>query len=123
MIGCSSLERKIEKPKVQLHSISLQKLENAGATLLVGIEVENPNRFALRVKKLQYEAELGGRRLATGEIENPLEVASHSKAVVEIPVAVKFTDLFSSVIDFIGRMNQKDKKTHYRVKGTVGVGL
>ena len=121
--GCANLGRKMEQPKVQLHSVSLKKVENAAATLMVGVEVENPNTFALRVKSLRYEAELGGRHLAAGAISDPLEVPSKGKAVVEIPVAVKYTDLLSSVIDFLGRINQEDKKTRYRVKGTVGVGI
>lgn len=123
MGGCATLGRKIEQPKVRLHSVTLKKLENAEATLLVGVEVENPNKFALRVKRLRYEAELDGRPLAQGTIEDPVEVPSEGKSVVEIPVAVKYTDLLSSVVDFLGRMNQEDKKTRYRVKGSVGIGL
>lgn len=121
--GCTSFGRKVEKPKVQLHSIGLKKLEDQGATLLVGIEVENPNAFELKVDRLRYEAELEGRTVATGTLDETVGVPAKGKSIVEIPVAVNYGALFGSVIDFMSRLGQNEKKTRYRVKGSVHVGL
>ncbi len=122
-LGCTMLQKTIEKPKVQLHSVGLKKLENQGLTLLVGLEVENPNAFELRVDSLRYEAEIEGRKVATGMLEDSVGVPAKGKSVVEIPVAINYGDLFGSVLDWVTRMGQNEKKTRYRVKGSVRVGL
>ena len=121
--GCASFGRKIEKPKVQLHSIGLKKAEDQGATLLVGIKVENPNAFELRVDRLRYEAELEGRTVAAGILDKSVGVPAKGKSVVEIPVSVNYGALFGSLIDFMSRLGQNEKTTRYRVKGSVHFGL
>lgn len=121
--GCTTFRKKVEKPKVQLHSVGLKNLEKQGATLLVGIEVENPNDFELRVDRLSYEAEIEGRPVAAGTLDESVGVPAKGKSVVEIPVAVNYGDLFGSIIDFVSRIGQNEKKTRYRVKGSARVGL
>ena len=119
VLGCKSIAEKIvEKPKVALSSLALKDVGPNGATLVFGVEVENPNPFALKLDALHYDLELGGRAIGSGQIEKPSEVAAHAKGVVDVPVPVKFADLFSSLSEFLTKTT-----TRYRVKGEASFGM
>lgn len=108
----------VEKPKVALDHVGLKDMTMEGATILFGVKVENPNSFALKVDSLRYAVEVGGKPFGSGQIEKPTEVAGHGKAVVEIPIPVKYADVFASLIDFV-----QNKSSTYRVKGEATFGV
>lgn len=117
--GCASLAKQIiQEPKVSLAHVSIGDVGLKGATLLVGVQVENPNPFKLKVDALRYDVEIGGKLLSHSELPQAAEVDGHATKVVEIPVPVKFEDLFSSVIDFMSKSS-----TNYRIHGDARLGL
>lgn len=119
MAGCASVAQQIIKePKVAFSNIGIQDIGVNGATVMVGIQVENPNAFALTVDALKYDLEIGGKALSSGKIPEALTVAGGSTKVIAIPVPVKFQDLFSSVFDFVQKTS-----SNYRVKGEARFGL
>ena len=119
VFGCSSIaETFIDKPKIALASIALQDVTLIGATVQIGVEVDNPNSFSLRIHSIQYNLELGGRAISKGKIESLAEVAAKSKTVVMVPVPVKFADLFASVSEFFAKNTSR-----YRLQGEAKVGL
>ena len=85
---------------------------------MFGVGVENPNAFALRLDALKYDLEIGGKAIGSGKIEQPAEVAARSKGVVDVPVPVKFADLFSSIQDLMTKTT-----SDYRVRGEAQFGL
>ncbi|MES2962241.1 MAG: LEA type 2 family protein [Bdellovibrionota bacterium] len=122
-VGCSSscasvAERLVEKPKIALSRVALQDVTPNTATVVFGVEVDNPNGFALKLDALRYELEIGGKAIGSGRIDKPAEVAAHSKGVVDVPVPVKFADLFSSFSDLMNKTT-----SDYRVRGEASFGL
>lgn len=116
---CSSLARQlIQEPKIELSRVGIKDVGVNGATILIGVQVENPNPFVLRIDALKYDLEIGGKLLSSGEIPDAIQVAGKTTSVVDIPVAVKFQDLFSSMMDFFQK-----SATSYRVKGEARSGL
>ncbi|MES2857256.1 MAG: LEA type 2 family protein, partial [Bdellovibrionota bacterium] len=65
-----------------------------------------------------YDLEVGGKHLSSGQLEAPAEVEGLKSTIVPIPVPVKFSQLFSSAMDFIQK-----RTTQYRVKGEAKFGL
>lgn len=119
IVDCSSFAKQlIKEPKVELARVGLKDVGLNGATILIGVQVENPNPFDLKIDALKYDLELGGKLLSSGEIPNALKVSGRSTEIVDISVPVKFQDLFSSVMDFL----QKSSTT-YHVKGEARSGL
>lgn len=118
-IGCTSIAQQIIKePKVAFANIGIQNIGVNGATIMVGISVENPNAFALAVDALKYDLEIGGKALSAGQIPEAISVGGGEKKIIEIPVPVKFQDLFSSVFDFMQKTS-----SNYRVKGEARFGF
>ena len=120
-LGASScsffLKQVVEKPKVEFEHVDLKDVNGNGATVLVGLKIENPNSFSLHVDSVRYTLEIKGKPLTSSTIDKPVEVPGKGSAFVEIPVPVKFADLFSSVLDFL-----QNGATQYRVSGDAKVG-
>lgn len=107
----------VKEPKVSLASLKVQDPTSDGATLVFGLLVDNPNPIALTVDRLTYDLEVSGRALTSGELKEGASVASKSSAVVSVPIAVKYKDLFSTISQFL-----KDQKSPYRLKGAAKIG-
>jgi LEA14-like dessication related protein len=119
LLACTSLVQKIVKePKVTLSGVGLKDVNQNGGIVLVNVLVENPNPFILKIDALKYELEVGGKHLSTGQLLEPAQVSGNSNTVVAIPVPVKFSDLYSSVMDFIAK-----RTTTYHIKGDAHFGL
>lgn len=117
--ACSSVaERLIEKPKIALSSVALKDVTANGAVVVFGVEVDNPNSFTLRLDALRYDLEIGGKAIGSGKIDQPAEVAGHSKGVVPVPVPIKFQDIFSSFSELMSKTT-----SDYRVRGEAQFGL
>lgn len=117
--GCSSIAQSIIKePKVALSQVSVRDVGVNGATVMVGVLVDNPNVFALIVDSLKYTVDIGGKQLTTGEVPDRVSVPGSGSKVIEIPVAVKFQDLYSSMFDFLQKTS-----SNYRIRGEARFGL
>jgi LEA14-like dessication related protein len=117
--SCSTIaEQLVKEPKVELQSVKLRDLKPDGGTVLIGVEVDNPNPFGLKLDDLTYELEIGGKALSKGQLKEAAQVAANAKSVIEIPVPLKFEELFSSAMDFVTK-----KSSAYRVKGSARFGL
>ncbi len=116
---CASISRQIlSEPKVTFSSVGIRDFNQDGATILFGILVENPNPLALYVDTLKYDVEIGGKLISSSHIEKAASVPAHGKAVVELPVPVKFSDLFQSLSDLFG-----NGTTSYHLKGEAKVAV
>lgn len=119
MNGCTAFARKIiQEPKVTLAHVGIKDVGLNGATLLVGVQVDNPNPFSLRVDALRYDVEIGGKLLSSSELPGAATVPAHGIQIVEIPVPIKFQDLFASALDFFSKSSSS-----YRIKGEARFGL
>lgn len=119
LTGCASIaEQIIKEPKVNLSRVNVKDVTAQGATVLFGVEVDNPNAFALKVDSLRYDIEIGGKALTSGRIEQAAEVQANAKSIVDIPVPVKFSEIFSSVMDLVSSGSKP-----FRVRGEAKFGL
>lgn len=117
--SCSSVaERIVEKPKVALARIGLKDMTSSGATVVFGVEVDNPNPFALKLDALRYDLEIGGKAIGSGKLDQPAEVAANTKGIVDVPVPVKFDALFNSISELMSKTT-----SDYRVRGEAQFGL
>ncbi|MEK7356853.1 MAG: LEA type 2 family protein [Bdellovibrionota bacterium] len=117
--SCSSVaESIVQKPKVALSGIALKDVTSNGATVVFGVEVDNPNSFALVLDALRYDLEIGGKAIGSGRIPEAARVAGNAKGIVDVPVPVKFADLFSSISELMSKTT-----SDYRVRGEAQFGL
>lgn len=116
--SCTSWLGIKKEPKVQLESVQFKGADNGSAIIAVALEIQNPNSVALEVDAIDYELEVEGKALAKGKIDKPSSVPANGKAILEVPVRVKYGDLFASALAFLQPGARK-----YKIKGSAKLGL
>ncbi len=116
-VGCASIT-KVKEPKVSLASLKIQDPDSNGATLVFGVQVENPNNVPLEVDEVIYDLEVSGKSLTSGKLDKGARVGALATEVIDVPISVKYTDLFNSLLQLF-----KDQKSPYRIKGSAKMGF
>lgn len=121
--GCSS--GLYEQPEVTLERVQIAGIGLTGGTLLVELQVVNPNRFSLNANNLDYQLALSDPQVpgdttwvdfANGTYDQPFSVGARESARVQIPVEFSYSGLGAAG----GSIMQRGTVT-YRASGTVNV--
>jgi LEA14-like dessication related protein len=76
----------LEKPTFVLKEISVTQFSPLEVDLQFGIEVQNPNRFDLKLRSLEYVAILNDREVGHGQTQTGVTIAQLSSSLVQIPL-------------------------------------
>jgi LEA14-like dessication related protein len=87
----------IEKPSFVLREITLSPRSLKETNLLLGLEVQNPNRLDLTLKSFEYTVSLNNEEIGNGRLEKELLIPSSSITRLQAPVVAKFKDLGGSL--------------------------
>lgn len=121
--GCASAV--FNQPEVTLQTVQVGGLGIRGGTLLVHVQVINPNRFALSADELTYQLSVSDPEqrndttwidFATGTYDQEFSVGARDTAVVQIPVEFSYAALGAAA----GSIARAGTFT-YRATGTVDV--
>ena len=113
------------QPEITLESVQIGGLGLSGGTLVVDLQVVNPNRFALSSNRLAYELDLRQEEagsdtswvdFADGTYEQPFTVRGGETTHVQIPVSFSYSGLGAAA----GSMFRRGTFT-YRATGTADV--
>jgi len=107
----------IEKPSFTLRGIILSPLSATEMNLLLGLEVQNPNRIDLTLKSFEYAFYLKNEEIGNGRLEKELVIPSSSTTQVQIPVSAKFKDL-----GLILKSIFSGDELPYKIEGKADVG-
>lgn len=77
-----------KKPSVTLKSVLVKNASLTRLDLDIALLVKNPNGFALKLHRMQYNASALKVPIATGKYEEPFEVPGDGQAEVRIPLTV-----------------------------------
>jgi LEA14-like dessication related protein len=123
LAGCGS--RVFQEPQVTLQSVHLAGLGLRGGTLMVNVEITNPNRFALSASEVRYQlaiADTDSPRdtawvdLASGRYAEPMSVGSGQTEIFQVPVEFSYTGLGGA-----GASLLRAGTFNYRASGVVDV--
>jgi LEA14-like dessication related protein len=88
----SCLSWVIEKPSFVLREITIRPRSLTEMNLLLGVDVQNPNRFDLTLKSFEYTIYLNNKKIGKGCLEKELLIPSSSIIRAQMPVPTKFKD-------------------------------
>jgi len=91
----------LKEPAITVNRIVISPHSLTEMTLIIGLEVKNPNRFDLTLKSFEYTVFLNGEEVGTGRLEKELLIPSQAVAQVEAPVAATFKNLGGSLMALI----------------------
>ncbi len=89
----------VHVPRVKVASVRLEGLTLQGASLVLGLELGNPNGFGLSLSSLDYRFSVSGQRWATGTSRRAVQIGARQSGRVDIPVNLDFASIGRSVRD------------------------
>ncbi|MCG8038721.1 MAG: LEA type 2 family protein [Candidatus Thiodiazotropha taylori] len=75
-------------PDVRVSRIDVQRLSLQAIDLMLELEVENPNRFALMLQRLDYQFKLNGIDVGQGAAAQSLNIDKQGKGRVRLPLSL-----------------------------------
>jgi LEA14-like dessication related protein len=120
LAGCGPAFR---QPVVTLENVTVAGIGLSGGTLMVHLEVENPNRFALTANQLRYALSIADPSragdtvwidVAEGVHARPFTVGARETGYVQIPVEFTYAGMGSAVASLLRRGTFE-----YRARGVV----
>lgn len=121
LAGCAAVQdlarATFQEPRLSFRSASLSALDLDGATVDFTWDLENPNALGVDLARAGWQVEVGGTRIAGGDLPGGLRVPANGKAPITFPVRVRFRDVPGIVSLLGGGKGELD----YRLSGSVGV--
>lgn len=87
----------LEMPSFVLRGVILSPSSFTEMNLLLGLEVQNPNRFDLTLKSFECTIYLKNEEIGKGRLENEILIPSSSTTQIQVPIVAKFKDLGGSL--------------------------
>lgn len=111
LAGCAA---PLQKPEVSLAGVELIGIGLVEQRLLLKLNVSNPNDVDLPIKSLRFDLDLDGQPFATGATEQPVTIARHADAQLDVKVVSRLGDVLKQL-----RAARQNGKLAYRVHGRV----
>lgn len=93
-LGCASLMG-LKEPQVDLKELYIKDTNLVGTTIVFVLNVQNTNDRELKVDEVNYKISLDGQAFANSKITQPVVIAPKATGPVEIPLPVRYVDLFA----------------------------
>ncbi len=99
--GCSGLlgAAGVEEPEVTVESTRLSGVTLRQADLDVRFRIDNPNSFGLQLAGLDYELDVGGRTLFTGDRRESLRLEPAGVGFVDLPITITYSEIYAAARD------------------------
>jgi len=107
-------------PELEAAGIRLQSIGLLQQQFLLTLRVYNPNMVPLPIEGLDYQFELGGRRMAEGETAVSFSIPAHESHEFDVRMR---TDLLSSWRHLQGLLSGSNEDLEYKLSGSVNVDM
>ncbi|MEW6611727.1 MAG: LEA type 2 family protein [Pseudomonadota bacterium] len=81
--ACATLSG-FEEPRVSLATLNLQNVNLLSQEFRLGLRVDNPNNFGVRVDGAEVEVKVNGQTLARGLSNQRVDVPRYGSAIVDV---------------------------------------
>jgi len=102
----------VEKPILNLKEIAITRISLEEIHFLLGIEVQNPNHFDLKLRALEYMIYINDQEVGKGRMEKEVRIAKSSSAIIQVPLQTDFKSLSNPLGVFLS-----GKDLEYKIEG------
>ena len=88
--GCASLQDIVAKPSVEVADVRLTNLSLSAATLLVDLNIDNPNPVGIDVRTVDYNLKINNKNLLQGTANQGIKLPGSGSEQVELPLQVNY---------------------------------
>ena len=101
MQGCTFLKEAVglgpRRPKVQVYAIELHRASILSLEMMITVQVENPNDFALKFSRLRYNLSAERLQVAEGIFTEKISVPPGGKSFIKLPLKVNAANLLKLI--------------------------
>ena len=94
----------IEKPKVAITHLNMAPGNGFQQKLLVGLQLDNSNAFAVNLGRLRYTLELQGQSLAGGSLNEAISLPANGQTQLVVPVEVNLLSGIGVLSKILGNL-------------------
>lgn len=107
LAGCATVGAiaHMQDPTVNVTGLKLLSTTLSGADVMVQFQVDNPNDVDLALDGIGYKLRLNGQPLLDGQYDQRTEIAASGRTAVDLPVTIKFADLYRVISSLQGAKN------------------
>ena len=102
-----------KNPEIALKDVQILDIDQSTLTLEGTLEIKNPNDLATKFSGYQYQLDVEGQRLSTGESNHPFQIPALSTVTLTVPATVLLEDLLA-----LGKKGIFNRDLVYVLKGT-----
>jgi len=110
LTSCKSLMSSFQEPVLSFQSVEIANVNLNSVKMLCKIQIENPNGFDLPFPETDWEFYINAGSFSRGNLKNNHKIKARNSAVVEVPVELKYSEVFTSFKSLVGR-----KEADYKV--------
>ena len=115
LAACSGLPWNAVAPKVSVADVDIKRLGWIEQHFDVGLQVDNPNDFDLKIEALEFDLEVNGRPFARGQSLASVLIPAASGAMLRVDARMQSGDLIQQIKTLPG--DAWKSGVPYRVKG------
>lgn len=102
-----------KNPEIELKTVHILGIDQSAVILEGTLEIKNPNDLRTKFSGYQYQLEVEGQRLSSGESNRPFQIPALSAITLTIPATVLLEDLVA-----LGEKGIFNRDLVYVLKGT-----
>ncbi len=102
----------LEKPTFTLKEVEVRRFSLQEIDFLLGIEVQNPNSFDLKLRALEYTIYLRDQEVGKGRLEEEININKSASTLVRVPLRAILKNLSNPLALILG-----GKDLEYKIEG------
>jgi LEA14-like dessication related protein len=120
--SCATLKQlSFERPSLQLDAIEITGLDLDGVSLVLWLDVYNPNGYEIRTTRVDAELALEGTRFGSALLEENVPLAPTAHTLVKIPAAFTWQGIGAGARSLLDRGKvDYDLDARLRVQTSLG---
>lgn len=114
VLWASSSGYAFKNPEIELKRVRILGMDQSAVALEGVLEIFNPNDMGSRFSGYQYQLDVEGQRLMTGESDRSFEIPANKTVSITFPATVQLNDLLA-----LGDKNLFNRDLIYVISGLV----
>jgi LEA14-like dessication related protein len=101
----------VQKPTVEFTNAKISGLSFDKIDLLFDIKITNPNAVGINLSGFDYDLLINQNSFISGQQNDPLEIKAQGENVIQLPVSLKFLDIYNTYTDL-----KNNTESKYQIK-------
>jgi len=99
--SCQTLGDAVQEPRVSMNSVEIAGISFSGVEMIVKVDVENPNRFAIPMPNIDWKVLINEASFLQGNISHDGSIGRNESVTLSLPVSFTFEGLYRSFVSLI----------------------